>query len=168
MSEYDINVEKNKANFPQRNRIISAISEGILVVEAAFRSGSSITAKWTKEYGKKVFAIPGGIYDKMSVGTNNLIKKGAICVSGIDEIIESYPQLKNKKRKTFKAIKKNKKVIKKEWNEIINVLENNIFSIDELKLKTKKDLRVLINILIEMKMAGIVYQEFGIGYKLKK
>ena len=48
------------------------------------------------------------------------------------------------------------------------MLENNIFSIDELKLKTKKDLRVLINILIEMEMAGIVYQEFGIGYKLKK
>lgn len=170
LSEYDFSVEKSKENFPQRNRIIAAISEGILVVEAAFRSGSSITARWAKEYKKEVFAVPGKIYDKMSVGTNNLIKKGAICVTNTDEIFKIYPQFKKKKRKTFsKATKiRNEKNYKKEWKEIINFLKKDMLSIDELQLKTQKDLRILMHILLEMEIAGIIEQELGIGYKLKK
>ena len=58
ITEYEYNVEPIKKNFPKRNRIISALSEGVLIIEAAYRSGTSITAKWAYSQGKKVFALP--------------------------------------------------------------------------------------------------------------
>ena len=92
VSEYDVDVEKNKKNFPKRNRIVAALSEGILAVEAAYRSGSSITAKWAREYEKKVFAVPGRIYDSMSIGTNNLIK----CIKRIAFGFKSFYHFKTR------------------------------------------------------------------------
>ena len=169
ISEYEASVEKCKDNFPQRNRIIAAISDGILVVEAAYRSGSSITARWAKEYKKKVFAVPGKIYEKMSVGTNNLIKRGAILSTSAEEIVENYPQFANKKRKTPPEMQEIKfqKNIQKDWEQILCVLELEMLSIEELQVKTQKDLRTLMKILSEMEIEGIIEVEIGIGYKLK-
>lgn len=169
ISEYDLTVEKRKENFPNRNRIIAGLSEGVLVIEAGFRSGSSITARYAKEYGKRVFAVPGRIGDKMSVGTNNLIKKGAILSTSAEELLTNYPQFANKKRKTIhkkSKIKENIK-IKEEWKEIIDILEDKILSIEELQFKTGKSIRELMKDLSEMEIYGIIKQEIGTGYFLK-
>ncbi len=86
VSEYGFGSRPEKHHFPARNRIISGLSDKVIVVEAKKRSGSLITANWALEQGKDVFAVPGNILVKNSVGTNNLIKEGAFLLSNIEDI----------------------------------------------------------------------------------
>lgn len=87
ISEYGLDVEPLPGYFPMRNRIISGLSDGVLVVEAKKKSGSLITADYALEQGKQVYAVPGKILDANSEGTNNLIKEGACLVTSYKDII---------------------------------------------------------------------------------
>ena len=90
ITEYIIGTRPDKMNFPARNRIISGLSDGIVVVEAKERSGSLITADFGLEHGKDIFAVPGNINSYNSVGTNDLIKQGAIVVTSYKDILEMF------------------------------------------------------------------------------
>lgn len=89
ISEYPLGTKPKKEYFPARNRIISGISNGVLVVEAREKSGSLITADFAMEQGREVFAVPGSINLINSVGTNKLIKDGAIPACNYEDIIQS-------------------------------------------------------------------------------
>lgn len=88
VSEYPLGTKPKKINFPQRNRIISGLSEGVVVVEASEKSGSLITAEFGIEQGKEIFAVPGNIDNPLSKGTNQLIMDGARMVLSSKEILE--------------------------------------------------------------------------------
>ena len=87
ISEYPPEEKVNTKNFPRRNEIISALAFGVLVIEAGYRSGSTITATVAFKQGKKVFAIPSNIDSKLGIGTNSLIQKGAKMVTNVKDIL---------------------------------------------------------------------------------
>lgn len=91
VSEYPLDTPPRPYQFPKRNRIISGLSLGVLVSEADYKSGSLITANLALEYSRDVFAIPGDLGRRMSLGTNELIKKGAKCVTCVEDILEELP-----------------------------------------------------------------------------
>ncbi len=90
ISEYALGEGPEKQNFPERNRIVSGLSKGIIVVEAKQKSGTLITVDFALEQGRDVFVVPGNIDSKTSVGTNELIKQGAKLVTDYSEILEEY------------------------------------------------------------------------------
>ncbi|MGB2982470.1 MAG: DNA-processing protein DprA [Candidatus Bipolaricaulia bacterium] len=93
ISEYPLGTRPAKWTFPQRNRIISGLSRGVVVVQAPERSGALITARLALEQGRDVFAVPGNITNRTSTGTNRLLKDGATLVVTVDDILNEYPDL---------------------------------------------------------------------------
>lgn len=167
VTEFDYNVGPLKENFPKRNRIVTALSEGILIVEAGYRSGSSITAKNAIEQEKLVFAFPGKLDSKVGIGVNNLIKKGAILTTEIDDILKRYPQFANKlriecNRKTIKSEK-----TKKEYQELYNLIEKGINDIDSILEKSQLDIKAVLTKLTNMEIEGLIKQNINGKYLIK-
>ena len=118
VSEYMPEERCDKKKFLERNRIVSGLGIGTLVVEAGYRSGTSVTAKITKQNGKKVFCIPGSLDNSKSLGTNTMVKNGAILVTSVNDIICNYKNLK--KTRIVQNIKKYE--VSKEFQDIYELI----------------------------------------------
>ena len=90
LSEYPFNTRPQASNFPRRNRIVSGLSKGVLVVEASVKSGSLITAHQALEQGRDIYAIPGSPFDNKTSGCNKLLKDGAILVESSEDILNNF------------------------------------------------------------------------------
>lgn len=93
ISEYIVGTRPMPENFPMRNRIISALSDGVLLIEARKRSGAMITIDFALEYGKNVYAVPGNLDNELSEGCNFLIQEGAKMVTNYKDILEDYVKI---------------------------------------------------------------------------
>lgn len=164
ISEYPIGTPPLKQNFPARNRIISGISRGILVIEASQTSGSLITARFALEQNREVFAVPGSIYSPNSEGTNNLIKMGAKVTCKVQDILEEFNFRLNP------AIQQAKKIIPDSPEEEI-VLNNLSFDepihIDKLAIQIQIKTASLSSLLTLMEIKGIIKDIGGMRYVKK-
>jgi len=147
ISEYPPGTRGTKFTFPQRNRIIAGLSMGVLVIEAPEKSGALITARFAKEQGKFVFAIPGNINSLTSKGCNKLIQEGAFLVTKSEDILAKLGI--NIKKEEKKLIGKNE-----EENKILRLLEKRPLYIDEIIEKTKIPSQKIIIILSQMELEG--------------
>lgn len=151
LSEFPPGTAALRHHFPQRNRLISGLSLGALVVEAGERSGSLITANYALEQSREVFAVPGSIFSPVSAGTNNLIKQGAKPVSGAEEIMEALNL-----REIAAAVEVKKAIPETEEEKLISqYLSHEPLYIDELVRMTKLDTAKINSTLTVMEMKGL-------------
>ena len=155
ISEYAPGVKANPAFFPIRNRIISGLSDGLLVIEAKKKSGSLITADAALEQGKQVYAIPGRITDANCEGTNNLIKQGAMCVTSPADIINDLKP-NNKYDENFETTNQfNLAPLEK---MLYSCLSLEPLYVDDIIDKVKLSVSDTISLLYAMEEKGIIKQ----------
>lgn len=161
ISEFPLGTLPEKGNFPRRNRIISALSLGLVVVEATVDSGSLITVGYALEQGKEVFAVPGNITSRNSKGTNDLIKKGAKLVESAEEVIEELgPQIKGILREQ-KRSPRSLPELNEDERLIYNCLGDEPKHIDTITRETKISTGKALSILLGLELKGIVRQMDG-------
>lgn len=151
VSEYDSNEEVKPENFPKRNRIISGLAMGVLIIEARYRSGSSITAKFAIEQNKEIFCVPGNIDKPTSYIPNEYIKNGAFLVTSAMDIINYYP------------IKKEEKNIDEDYKELYQYINEIPISSNELCKLTNLSIASVNERLIYMEIEGLIKNVAG-GY----
>lgn len=151
ISEYPPNYPANKFTFPARNRIISGLSLGVLVIEAAEKSGTLITANYALQQNREVFAVPGNIFSAQSAGTHQLIQQGAKLVSEVDDIFEELNFISNSNPNS------KKKNFENETEEAIyNFLTFEPTHIDKIAKKFKLSSAQMSQYLSLMELQGLI------------
>lgn len=163
VTEYPPQVSVKSERFLERNRIVSGLSEGVLIIEAAYRSGTSVTAKLAYNQGKVVMALPGRLDDPYGVGVNKLIQEGAKLVTNMEDVLGHFPQFVHHLGKTSQEKQMTFWDVKEEYQEIMKILQKQTLSAQEIMQKTKeKNLRKTLNLLMNMELEGIITQEMGV------
>ncbi|NOY69680.1 MAG: DNA-protecting protein DprA [Deltaproteobacteria bacterium] len=170
LSEFPITEEPNSYNFPARNRIISGMSMGVVVVEAAVRSGSLITARLAAEQGREVFAVPGNINSFKSAGTHLLLKQGAKLVERAGDIMEELGQFlpsgfsvssAKDHGRDHRQESGDTSALNESEQKVLAALDPYPIQIDELGRKLSMDTAGLSALLFDLELKGLAVQTPG-------
>ncbi len=169
ITEYSSDTMPSKSSFPRRNRIISGMARGVVVVEAAERSGALITADFALDQGREVFAFPGRADSLTSRGTNRLIQNGAKLVLHVGDILEEFeisaPQNIDVKTKEESLVMYG---LGEEERGVLGMLEEQVpLHIDQLSASSSTDPRKLSEILMKLEIKGLVKAQAGKNFVRK-
>lgn len=165
ISEYEENEKAESKKFIERNRIVASLSIGTLVVEGGHRSGTSVTARITKNLKKNIFCIPSSLENSKGVTPNKLIQEGAYLVTQVEDIIKKYPEL-NLKKLDVKEPKKQK--VEAEFKEIYDILSyEEPIHINEISRKLQISISKINSKLIMLELEDKIVSLPGSNYKKK-
>ncbi|MBC7251367.1 MAG: DNA-protecting protein DprA [Anaerolineae bacterium] len=162
ISEYALGTPPESSNFPPRNRIISGLSLGVVIVEAGMGSGALITADYAAEQGREVFAVPGNIFNRSSEGCNALIRDGAHPVLGVNDILEVLNLTMVSQQAEVRAV-----VPENETEaRLLSYITSEPIHVDELGRRTGLPIAQVSSTLALMELKGMVRQVGGMNYVL--
>ena len=165
VSEHPVGTEPLKAYFPRRNRIISGLSLGTLVVEAALKSGSLITARHALDQGREVFAIPGSIHNPLARGCHQLIRQGAKLVEKADDILEELSALLPAELPAASATvtdNQSSQTLDPDHQKLLKCLAYEPVPIDELVNRSGFAASEVASMLLILELEGCVVSESGL------
>ena len=170
VSEFPMTMPPIKYNFPQRNRIISGLSLGVIVAEASHKSGALITSRFALEQGREVFAVPGKVDNPNAAGVNNLIKQGAKLIMSVEDVLEEL--VVHLKPYTMKSVPTEAeapaalKSLTEEEREVSLCLGKQPSHIDQIASACGRSMDWLGSKLLSLELKGIVKQLPGKFFKL--
>ncbi|MGV6858247.1 MAG: DNA-processing protein DprA, partial [bacterium] len=163
ISEFPLGTRPSPQNFPRRNRIISGLSLGTLVVEAALRSGSLITAKYAREQGREVFAIPGSIHSPLAKGCHQLIRQGAKLVETSNHILEDLASQMAIDSSPADKAPENTQILDADHKRVLKAIDYHPTSVDMIITDSGLSAQEVSSILLIMELNGLIASEPG-GY----
>jgi DNA processing protein len=161
ISEFPIGTKPEARNFPIRNRLISGLSIGVLVVEAPRKSGALITSTFAADQGRTVFAVPGSAMSSASEGTHQLLRDGAVLTAEVDDVLQEL----NLERRT--AAMENRKLLPDATGDeqrVLHALDGDPRHIDEIAIDTGINISQLSAMLLQMQLKGLVREVGGQHY----
>ena len=158
ISEFPRGTKPERFNFPVRNRIISGLSDGVLVVEANEKSGALVTARLALEHNREVLAVPGSVDNQLSYGPNDLIKQGAVPVTSIDDIMANFGWHKSEKSVKRKA---DLSILSREELSLYNQLSIQPTHLDNLGKKINLGPSRMAELLLNLEIKGFILRKPG-------
>lgn len=154
VTEYLINQKADSKKFLERNRIVAGLAIGTLVIEGGYRSGTSVTARITREQGKHVFSVPSSLDNEKGITCNEIIKAGGKLVTCVEDIIEEFEGYNFKKRE----IKESTSLIDDEFVDLYNVLSYNPQHINDIAKKLASDIKEVSYKLMMLELEGKILE----------
>lgn len=174
LSEFPLGTPAKKENFPWRNRIISGLSVGVLVVEATLKSGSLITAKFAAEQGRELFAIPGSIHNPLARGCNQLVKQGAKVVETSQDVLEEIKQFtdlvpkknpKHSPKKMALGLSENQPLpLDKEHQKLLSCVDFDVTTVDTIIERSHFSSERVGSMLVKLELQECIQSVSG-GYR---
>jgi DNA processing protein len=171
VSEFPLGTNAQAKNFPQRNRIMSAMSLGCLVVEAALRSGSLITARFATEQGREVFAIPGSIHNPLAKGCHRLIRDGAKLVETASDIVmelgslaNALTELDNHQQTLTSNVQQSQDSLNEDYALILEKMGYDPITVDHLVDQTDWNVEEISSMLLILELKGLISSNPGGTY----
>jgi DNA processing protein len=162
ISEFFLGTPPEAPNFPRRNRIISGLSLGVVIVEAGAKSGALVTAGCALDQNREVFAIPGNLGSKNSEGTNALIKQGAKLVTTVEDILDELKiTTKGKKLTSSVPIEEDLSHLSEMERNILKLISEEPYHIDKIATQTSVSVPQALSALLSLELKGLVKQLSG-------
>ncbi|MEM9243139.1 MAG: DNA-processing protein DprA [Pseudomonadota bacterium] len=163
ISEFALKTPPRAENFPRRNRIISGLCRGVLVVEAGRQSGSLITAQYALEQGREVFAIPGSIHNPLARGCHALIRQGAKLVETAADITEELSLLKGEQAIQDTVTAESDLTLDASYQKLLDCIDDQCTAMDSIITRSHLSVEVVASMLLQLELRGLIQSVDG-GY----